>query len=469
MPKLGSAGTIHKSIIRRSRKDGSKYVQEVYSVYDVKTKNNKVIKSVTLGILPPGETDIEKVQPLPPKQRATKTKAQTIAEMGNAVTDTRRDYLVVYPLDLYLLVILMAQLAGYTSCRQIAEYCKQNYAIFKAWFDDFPDSHISHDTVRNIIKIIGKTDANKLIQRFTEPLVNKLALRTVSLDGQATRAASREDPERNTARYTLNLFDSDNELCLQQVLIEAKENEITQAVNIVKDIDLTGAVVTCDALNTQKKFARTLIEEKHCDYCFAVKKNHKGLFDQVAGWFKTRQGQQEAKTNVKIDLGHGRIEEREIRVLPANLMQQYADDILDGWTGLEDGCIVMATTRRTDVKHPDQTTDETRYFITSLHFDRDYISQTMARIIRRHWMIENGLHWVLDVTYNQDRTQCKNADFLAGKTALNKVVFNLTSKAQSVEITETGSEPASKPVMKVKFSKPEEAVKLIHKLYAQSK
>lgn len=469
MPKLGSAGTIHKSIIRRSRKDGSKYVQEVYSVYDVKTKNNKVIKSVTLGILPPGETDIEKVQPLPPKQRATKTKAQTIAEMGNAVTDTRRDYLVVYPLDLYLLVILMAQLAGYTSCRQIAEYCKQNYAIFKTWFEDFPDSHISHDTVRNIIKIIGKTDANKLIQRFTEPLVSKLALRTVSLDGQATRAASSEDPDKNVARYTLNLFDSDNELCLQQVVIGDKKNEISEALNIVKNVDLTGAVVTCDALNTQRKFAKTLIEEKHCDYCFAVKKNHKVLYNLVAGWFNTLQGQREAKTDVKQDLGHGRIEEREIRVLPAGLLQEFAADKLSEWAGLDEGCIVKATTRRTDVKHPEQSTDETRYFITSLHFDRDYISQTMARIIRRHWMIENGLHWVLDVTYNQDRTQCKNADFLAGKTALNKVVFNLTSKTQSIESVETGADPASKQVMKVKFSKPEEAVKLINKLYTQSK
>ena len=106
---------------------------------------------------------------------------------------------------------------------------------------------------------------------------------------------------------------------------------------------------------------------------------------------------------------------------------------------------MMARTRRLFPNDPKKNMDEVRYFITSLHFDREYIGETMARIIRRHWMIENGLHWVLDVTYQQDRTQCRNADFLAGRTALNKVIFNLTSKAQSVEEVETGEQATYKP------------------------
>lgn len=78
-------------------------------------------------------------------------------------------------------------------------------------------------------------------------------------------------------------------MCLQQVLIEEKENEITQAVNIVTSMDLSGAIFTCDAMNTQKKLAEFLLYEKHCDYCFAVKGNHKELHSQVCGWFKTNK------------------------------------------------------------------------------------------------------------------------------------------------------------------------------------
>ena len=118
-------------------------------------------------------------------------------------------------------------------------------------------------------------------------------------------------------------------MCLQQVLIEEKENEITQAVNIVTSMDLSGAIFTCDAMNTQKKLAEFLLYEKHCDYCFAVKGNHKELHSQVCGWFKTKQGRSAAKEFARIELGHGRTETQEISVLPASLMKEFAQDVLD--------------------------------------------------------------------------------------------------------------------------------------------
>ena len=81
-------------------------------------------------------------------------------------------------------------------------------------------------------------------------------------------------------------------------------------------------------------------------------------------------------------------------------MKEFAQDVLDKWAGLEDGCIVMARTKSEFADAPEKNSDEVRYFITSLHFDKLYIAATLARVIRRHWMIENGLHWVLDVTFN---------------------------------------------------------------------
>lgn len=464
MPKYGSAGTVHTSIVKRLRKDGSRYVQQVQSVYDPKTKNSKIISSKTLGILPPGEIDLSKLIPSDSRKRSAKKQAESMAEKAAVIKDPRRQSLVKYPLDLVLLVVVLAGLAGYTSCRQIAEYWRVHRQLLSVWFDNCPEEDISHDTVRNALKIVGKTDANQFITQFTQPLVEFFKTRILALDGQAVRAASCAEHKVHS-RYVLNLYDTDNELCLQQVLIEEKNNEITEAVNIVKSLDLSGAVVTCDAMNTQRKFARLLIEEKHCDYCFAVKKNHEELLAHVEGWFNTQRGKDEARTFLREEDGHGRVEEREIRVLPASLLKEFAQDVLDKWAGLEDGCIVMARTKRTFKNGTGQATDEVRYFITSLNFDRHYIAAVMARIIRRHWMIENSLHWVLDVTFGQDRTQCRNADFLAGKTALNKVIFNLMSKAQTVEEMETGRAASYKPSLKVRFSVPTDAMKLLIKLY----
>ena len=234
-------------------------------------------------------------------------------------------------------------------------------------------------------------------------------------------------------------------------------------------MDLSGAIFTCDAMNTQKKLAEFLLYEKHCDYCFAVKGNHKELHSQVCGWFKTKQGRSAAKEFARIELGHGRTETREISVLPASLMKEFAQDVLDKWAGLEDGCIVMARTKREFADAPEKNSDEVRYFITSLHFDKLYIAATLARVIRRHWMIENGLHWVLDVTFNQDRTQCRNADFLAGVTGIRKIIFNLISKAQSVQEAETGRQAAHKPSWKVRLKTPASAMELFAKLYRHVK
>ena len=466
MPKLGSDGKIHISIVKRKRPDGSRYVQEVRSIYDPKTKNSKVISSTTKGILPPGETDLSKLIPSDGK-RGPKKKAALAREIP-VITDSRQGSLVQYPLDIVLLVIVLAGLGGFLSCRQIAEYWKLHRPVFKAWFADFPDQDISHDTIRNVIRILGKGDVNKLIEQYTIPLPVKYQTRIVALDGQAVCAASSLEHKAHS-RYVLNLFDTDNEMCLQQILIEEKENEITQAVNIVTSMDLSGAIFTCDAMNTQKKLAEFLLYEKHCDYCFAVKGNHKELHSQVCGWFKTKQGWSAAKEFARIELGHGRTETREISVLPASVMKEFAQDVLDKWAGLEDGCIVMARIKREFADAPEKNSDEVRYFITSLHFDKLYIAATLARVIRRHWMIENGLHWVLDVTFNQDRTQCRNADFLAGVTGIRKIIFNLISKAQSVQEAETGRQAAHKPSWKVRLKTPASAMELFAKLYRHVK
>ena len=103
-------------------------------------------------------------------------------------------------------------------------------------------------------------------------------------------------------------------------------------------------------------------------------------------------------------------------------------------------------------------TSHKRYFITSLNYDERYICQQLLRTIRNHWGIENSLHWVLDVTFSQDRTQCKNAEYLQGKTGLNKIVFNVMSRVQTLEQEQTGKEAPSKAVLKARYSNIEAAL-----------
>lgn len=91
------------------------------------------------------------------------------------------------------------------------------------------------------------------------------------------------------------------------------------------------------------------------------------------------------------------------------------------------------------------------------------------RSIRSHWEIENALHWCLDVTFNQDRTQCSNADYIKGRTVLNKMTFNLLTKIQNLEVERAGREAPSKPMLKAGFSNPEALITTMAQRFSAEK
>ena len=458
--------------IRRSRKckvlkSGVTHVYDVITYYDPKTRNTKNIDSRLVGKLPKGCTDVSKLESTDKKYAPKKVTLADVAPDVDDVPDERAPHLVQYPLDVVLLVIFLAVMAGYKSCHAIAAFWKAQRKELSKLIKDFPEKDISHDTVRRMIKLLGGQDTVSVIQRFTEPLVQEMKRKILNLDGQAVRAAG--ENENGTKRYFLNVYSHDDQLCLAHKYIGNKENEITQAINVLmalKGVKIEGSILTVDALNTQKELCAFVLEQR-ADYCFALKQNHKNLFEEVQTWFKAKSLQKMVKVNERTDDGHGRAEHRIYRILPANsnpLLMEYVTE----WPGLEDGCVVETVTHRVNKKTGEEST-ETRYFITSLHYDERYIGEVVARAIRSHWGIENTLHWTLDVTFGQDRTQCKNGDFLDGKISLTKTVFNLMSKVQSLMEMETGKEAPSKATLMASMSNLRDAIMWISKLFAHTK
>ena len=449
-----------KYIVKQKLKNGGYHVLERTTVFDPDRRQMKVLSSRLIGKLEPGQTDLSQMVETDKFYSRNKKKAATdVVQPLDGLTDTRRSERVTYPLDVVLLVVILAAVCCFTSNYAIAEFWTAHRNTFERLINDFPKADISHDTVRRLIKLLGSQDASKLLRRFTEPLVQELAQKIISIDGQAAKAGEQ-------ARYSLNVYNSDLGLCVNQVWVEEKENEITRAVEAIEQLDLKGAVLTCDALNTQKKLCAKLLE-KGADYCMALKRNHAYLHDEVSGWFNTSKASDMAKTAARIDKGHGRYEERTVSVLPASICVLNRK-LVEQWPGLEDGCFVKTTTQRT-VTSTGETSEETRYFITSLAFDAQYIAQRVMRCIRSHWGIENSLHWCLDVTFNQDRTQCSNADYIKGRTVLNKMAFNLLSKMQNLEVERTGKQAPSKPMLKARFSNPEALIRTMAQLFSAEK
>lgn len=440
--------TPRTNLVKRKQRNGWKHVYKVTSVYDPKIRNSRAIATELVGKIPPEFDDIEHM--VPTRKRA-KPKSKKEVTVVDQLPGTRQQGKVVYKLDLVLLTILLASFQAMTSCRQIAEFWKVQRPILQKHFEDFPATDISHDTVRRIIMLLGRDNMNDLIARFTEPLIQSYGKRVIAFDGHAVKA-TQNSAKGSPSRYILNVFDTDSGLVLEQRLVEAKSNEIKACTSLVDQIDIKGCIVTADALNTQTQFAKKILE-KRADYCLAVKSNQGLTYEEIKETFASKFSEC-AKDHEQIDFGHGRIETRIVRVFPGHYL---TSSILKKWEGLQEGCIVEATTDSVE-KATGVITSHKRYFITSLNYDERYICQQLLRTIRNHWGIENSLHWVLDVTFSQDRTQCKNAEYLQGKTRLNKIVFNVMSRVQTLEQEQTGKEAPSKAVLKARYSNIEAAL-----------
>ena len=383
------------------------------------------------------------------KREAAETKTTVVEKtrklVDSEITDLRQKGKVQYPLAYVYLAALLSSLSGQTNCVQIADYWKNNRPALESIFEDFPKQDISHDTVRRLLMLIDPDQFQSFYSKLVKPLLHKFTSRVVAVDGQAVRA-SKNSTQKN-GKYILTFYDTDNGIALGQKLIGEKHNEITYAADMVEGLDLRGSIVTADALHTQEKFAAKLIEQG-ADYSLAVKQNQKTLYYDIQLCFVDRLETRTLEIE-KIELGHGRIETRRISVSSGNTLKA---DHLKKWIGLDEGTIIKATTEVVDKATQISSLD--RYFICSLNWFNTHIAEQCARSVRRHWGIENDLHYVLDVDFFQDRTQCKNANYLQNRTLLHKWALGVIRQAQKEEENNTGKTAKSVKRYMAQFNAP---------------
>ena len=380
-----------------------------------------------------------------------------------SVDDPRVAGKVVYPLEAILLVSVLSALAGGTSAVSIALYWKRNRLQLQELIEGFPSADISHDTINRVFRLIEKDQVEALVEKLTRPLVNKMIGRLIHADGQAVRAS--RSPDKCTDRAFFNVYDSSNNLLICHRQIETKENEIPVSQEILQTLDIEDAVITVDALNTQKKFAKICLEGK-ANYCFAIKENHRKLYDTLRAIFNEETVRKRCQDT---DCAHGRIENRTVEVMSAKLLGR---GLRRQWPGLETGSIIAATTQSEDKRNAKTrkkpTRQETRYFISSISPDKPDIAATFARIIRSHWSIENNLHWTLDTSFMQDRIQTKNETYLSARVTLNKIAFNLLNQKKA-QLQKSESHRYSMDSLKQLCQNPADALETLHTILGRAK
>jgi predicted transposase YbfD/YdcC len=305
------------------------------------------------------------------------------------VEDPRMDRTKKYPLQEILFLVLVVALMGIESWRGVSLIGNERIDFLRR-FLPYKNGIPSHQTIGRVFSILKPGSFEKMFVSWSANLYGSNNGKQIALDGKTLRG-SYDNEKNQSALHLLNACAVDNGITLAHLPVDTKTNEITVVPDIIDMLDIKGAMISVDALNTQKNIAKKIIDAE-ADYTLALKGNHKNLNEDVSLLFDTTKIDEDIEKDrhfESTEKSNGRITIRKFDVIPVN---KDSLDSFNDWQGLKSVGKVETTTFKNEKK-----TIETRLYLLS------YLSaKAFADAARGHWGIENKLHWSLDVVYGED-------------------------------------------------------------------
>jgi predicted transposase YbfD/YdcC len=334
--------------------------------------------------------------------------------LAKQVPDNRMEGMIEYPLKEILLVAFFAVLSGMDNWSQIALFGRVRAPWLKK-FLKFNNGVPSHDTFRRVFSLIDPAVLQGLTVDFLMENMNRIkasvglretGVRLINIDGKQANGTGRSRSRSRNGAFpniqTLNIYDASSGICLSMKNIDRKTNEIPAAQEALLMLDIRGALLTCDALNTQKKTIE-IIRERRGNYICALKLNHQTFHTDVNDYFTDEKLREIRKAGThfvtSIDKAHSQIERRNFYLTED--IKWFPEK--GQWKGLK--AFVCFEKIITDTA-TGEITKERRLFISSVTD-----AALCAEAIRGHWAVENRLHWHLDASFgdDSDMTTDKNA------------------------------------------------------------
>jgi predicted transposase YbfD/YdcC len=310
--------------------------------------------------------------------------------------DPRLDRTKKHRLGDILVIAVCAVVAGADSFPEIETFGRAK----EPWLRRFlalPNGIPSHDTFNRVFAALDRKAFAACFTRWMAALCQAVGLKAVAIDGKAVRAAPRDT--FSGCLHLVSAWAVENRLILGQEAVADGSHEIAALPELLKVLDLKGALVTIDAAGCQVDIARQ-IRAKKGHYLLAVKGNQPELSEAVQAVFDRACATDFAglryATHGQVEDGHGRHEERYVTVIydPEGLPAEWPDVA---------AVVLVGREREAGGKN----VSTAHYYLTSYRGR----AAELGRRIRGHWGIENGLHWVLDVAFREDtnRTRLRNA------------------------------------------------------------
>lgn len=330
-----------------------------------------------------------------------------------------------HPLLDIISIAICAVICGAESWIDIEEYGQAKLA----WLQTFlalPNGIPTHDT---FARVFARLDPDQMQQCFVSWIraISRLTQgEIIPIDGKTVRG-SYDHRNGKGAIQMVSAWASANRLVLGQRKVDEKSNEITAIPQLLAVLSLAGCVVTIDAMGCQREIATAIIDGG-ADYVLALKENQPRLFEDVQWLFEQAESVQfqavEHDVARSVEKGHGRIEIRRCWTLSGATLDYLVQK--SDWKGLQTVAMVESERRGNG-----KVSRERRYYLSSLGQD----AEVMNAAIRTHWAIENGLHWVLDVSFAEDRCRIRKDHAPQNMSVLRQIALNLLGQDKSTQIS----------------------------------
>ncbi len=311
-------------------------------------------------------------------------------------------------LDDILAITLCAVICGADSFEEIERFGDARADWLKR-FLALPHGIPSHDTFNRVLAALDRDTFAACFGRWMAELCDATGLRAVAVDGKAVRAAPGDT--FSGCLHLVSAWAVENGVILGQVAVPDGSHEIAAVPDLLRVLDLKGALVTMDAAGCQKATLKQ-VREQGGDYLVAVKGNQPALQKAVHAAFDRagEAGFAGCDMSESVEDGHGRHEERYVTVIrdPEGLPAE--------WAGV--GAVVMVGRER-EVKG--KNTSTAHFYLTSLRLP----AKELAGYVRGHWGVENGLHWCLDVTFREDANRTRDTNAGANLGVVRRVAASL--------------------------------------------
>ena len=348
---------------------------------------------------------------------------QTLLQHFSALTDPRIERRKLHKLIDILAIAICATICGAETWEDLELFGNAKQQWFKS-FLELEHGIPSHDTFR---RVFARLDAEEFQHSFLNWVRSTFELtsgQVVAIDGKQARGSSDRGAGK-AAINTVSAWASDNQLILGQVQTEEKSNEITAVPELLQMLELRGCIVTLDAMGCQREIAEQIIN-KEADYVLSVKGNQSNLEADIRDYFdwalqdKFKQTVYSQYTETNGD--HGRLEVR--RYYTTRDIEWLRNKA--AWKGVQS--IAMVEREREILG--EETTLERSYYLSSLAAE----AKVIGKAIRRHWTVENSLHWVLDVGFGEDRSRIRKGNAPQNLATLRHIALNLLKQEKSLKV-----------------------------------